>query len=46
MAEFKKKPKKQNNQTKTDQELRHLRMLIERLDSNVERLLKKMKEKN
>ena len=40
------KNKKQKNQTSSNQELRRLGVLIERLDSNVEKLLKKMKEKN
>lgn len=40
------KNKKQKNQTNTDQELRRLGVLIERLDDNVEKLLKKMKEKS
>ena len=39
------KNKKQKNQTNADQELRRLGVLIEHVDGNVEKLLKKMKEK-
>lgn len=39
------KNKKQKNQTNADQELRRLSVLIEHVDGNVEKLLKKMKEK-